>query len=226
LGAGQIRSFAIPNGPCRIPIAAQAYSLNMTAVPSGPLSYLTTWPAGQTQPFVSTLNAPTGAVTANAAIVPAGTGGAVSVYVTQPANLVIDINGYFAPPGMPGELYFYPVNPCRVADTRNAASPLGQPVLNPGQARDLPLASGDCGTFSTAKTYSLNATAIPRAGLLGYLTLWPTGESQPFVSTLNSVDGTIVSNAALLPAGTGGSVTAFATDLTDLVLDVNGYFAP
>jgi hypothetical protein len=34
---------------------------------------------------------------ANAAIVPAGTNGAISVYVTDPTHVVIDINGYFAP---------------------------------------------------------------------------------------------------------------------------------
>jgi len=29
--------------------------------------------------------------------------------------------GFFAPPGTPGALYFYPLAPCRIADTRNAA---------------------------------------------------------------------------------------------------------
>jgi hypothetical protein len=45
---------------------------------------------------VSTLNSYTGAVVANAAIVPAGTGfGGINVSVTNPADLVLDINGYF-----------------------------------------------------------------------------------------------------------------------------------
>ncbi|MEO8132350.1 MAG: hypothetical protein ABI822_34965, partial [Bryobacteraceae bacterium] len=92
--------------------------------------------------------------------------------------------------------------------------------------RDLPVPNGNCGGFATAKSYSLNVTVIPTDGSLQYLTLWPTGIAQPVVSTLNSLDGTIVSNAALLPAGIAGSVTALAVDRTDLVLDVNGYFAP
>ena len=50
------------------------------------------------EPLVSTLNAPTGTVVANAAIVPAGTSGAISVYASDATDLVIDINGYFAPP--------------------------------------------------------------------------------------------------------------------------------
>ena len=67
----------------------------MTVVPAGPLSYLTLWPTGQTQPFVSTLNSFGGIVVANAAIVPAGADGAVSVYVTDPTDVILDINGYF-----------------------------------------------------------------------------------------------------------------------------------
>ena len=64
------------------------------------------------------------------------------------------------------------------------------------------------------------------AAALAYLTLWPTGQSQPFVSTLNSFDASVVANAALVPAGSGGSVSAYVTNATDLILDVNGLFAP
>jgi hypothetical protein len=94
---GSTRNFPIPQSSCGIPSSAQAYSLNMTVVPQGPLSYLTTWPTGQPQPFVSTLNSFDGRVVANAAIVPAGTNGSTSVFVTNPTDMVIDINGYFAP---------------------------------------------------------------------------------------------------------------------------------
>jgi len=69
----------------------------VTVVPSGVLYYLTAWPAGLSQPLVSTLNSFDGSIVANAAIVPAGTNGAISIYVTNPTHLVLDINGYFAP---------------------------------------------------------------------------------------------------------------------------------
>ena len=77
------------------------------------------WPTGQQpQNPVSTLNNLTGTIVANAAIVPAGTGG--NITVVSPSNdtdLVIDINGYFAPAGQ-GGLSLYPAVPCRVIDTR------------------------------------------------------------------------------------------------------------
>ncbi|MFS8087060.1 MAG: trypsin-like serine peptidase, partial [Acidobacteriota bacterium] len=83
MAAGESRSFALPSAACGIPSNAVAYALNATVVPSGPLGWLTLWPAGSGQPTVSTLNAPDGRTKANAAIVPAGIGGAVSAYVTD-----------------------------------------------------------------------------------------------------------------------------------------------
>src|SRR5262249_28757322 len=161
----------------------------------------------------------TGTVTANAAIVPAGAGGAINAYVTNATDLVIDINGYFAPPGGPGELAFYPVNPCRISDTRNPAGPFGGPAMSAGLIRDFPIPNSPCGLPTSARAYSLNATVLPSGGPLSFLTLWATGQSQPLASTLNSLDGSIVSNAAIVPAGSGGSASAYVSHPVDLILD-------
>jgi hypothetical protein len=95
LSVGSTRSFEVPQSACGIPATAKAYAMNVTAVPSGPLGYLTTWPAGGTQPLVSTLNSLDGAIASNAAIVPAGTNGAINIFVTNNTHVVLDINGYF-----------------------------------------------------------------------------------------------------------------------------------
>ena len=225
LAAASIRSFPIPQSPCGVPNTAQAYSLNVTVVPDGRLSYLTLWPGGKIQPFVSTLNdwAPDGA-TANAAIVAAGSNGEVSVFVTDPTEVILDINGYFVSfPG--GNSYsFYPVPPCRVADSRGPAGQFGGPSMFAGQTRDFPIPLSPCGVPPAAKAYSLNATVVPQSPL-SYLTLWPTGTPQPLVSTLNAWTGTAVANAAVVPAGANESISAFVTNATDLILDINGYFA-
>ncbi len=212
-------------GVCGVPANAQAYSLNATVVPAGPLGYLTLWPTFAAQPFVSTLNAPTGAIVANAAIVPAGPDGHINAFANAPTHLVIDINGYFAPPGAPGALAFNAVTPCRVADSRNPNGSLGGPALAAGLPRIWPVASSNCGLPASAGAYSMNATVVPPAGL-GYLTMWPTGQAQPLVSTLNAAEDPIVANAAIVSAGTVGAISSFASSATHLVLDVNGYFAP
>jgi hypothetical protein len=216
LTAGSTRSFPIQSGGCGLPSGAEAYSLNVTAVPRGKLDYLTMWPSGQSQPLVSSLNAPTGAVTANAAIVPAGDGGNVSVFVTGDTDIVLDVNGYFAAPGANG-LSLYAITPCRELDTRSSSGAfigtLGVDVQGSG-----------CAASPSAQAYVLNATVVP-TGSLGYLTLWPAGETQPAVSTLNAIDGTATSNMAIVPT-INGSIDAFSSSSTQLILDVSSYFAP
>ena len=64
------------------------------------------------------MNSLDGRIKANAAIVATGSGGEVSVYVTDPAHVILDVNGYFVPAGTPGALAFYALDPCRVIDTR------------------------------------------------------------------------------------------------------------
>jgi hypothetical protein len=226
MDADSTRNFTIPASSCDIPATAQAYSLNVTVVPQGSLSYLTIWPTGQPQPLVSTLNSLDGRIKANAAIVAAGTSGAVSVFTSDTSHVILDINGYFTTPAnAPSGLLFYPVTPCRVMDTRNPPGPLGGLILAAGAGRTVPMLLSACGLPGSAAAYSINMTVVP-TGSLGYLTTWPTGSPQPLVSTLNDPTATIVANAAIVPAGTGGSIEVFATDQTHLIIDVNGYFAP
>jgi len=225
LASQSSRSFAIPSSACGIPFTAAAYSLNVTVVPSATLGYVTVWPTGQAQPLVSTLNSLDGRIKSNAAIVPAGTSGAVSVFATDATNVILDINGYFVPVTNSAALAFYPVIPCRVADTRNASGSLGGPSLVGNQTRSFPVLSSSCGIPPSAQAYSLNFTAIPQ-GSLGYLSVWPVGQAQPLVSTLNAPTGTVTANAAIVPAGTGGAIDLFVTNATDMVIDINGYFAP
>jgi hypothetical protein len=219
------RDFPIPQSVCNVPANAAAYSLNVAVVPQGPLGYLTLWPTGLTRPLAATLNSVDGRIKANAAIVPAGAGGAVSVFVTNTTDVVLDIDGYFVPATDPTALAFYTLPPCRVADTRDPNGALGGPNLTAGVPRGFPVINSVCNVPSSARAYSMNFTAIPR-GPLGYLSLWPAGSSQPLVATLNAPTGQVTANAAIVPAGLGGDIEAFVTTDADLVIDINGYFAP
>src|ERR1022692_825038 len=128
---GTFQNFAISGaGTCGILASAAAYSMNVSVVSGGPLGYLTVWPAGQLQPLASTLNSLDGRIKANAAIVPAGASGEISVYASNTTNVIVDVNGYFAPVSL-STLAFYPLPPCRVADTRHSTYPpgLGPPFL-------------------------------------------------------------------------------------------------
>src|SRR5579872_1165169 len=226
IAGGTSRDVPVPSSPCSIPSGAQAYSLNITVVPPGPLTYLTVWPTGQTQPTVSTFNSFDGRIVANAAIVPAGTNGSISVFVSDATHVIIDINGYFSTATTANASAFYALTPCRIADTRRSdlAAGFGQPFMTGNSSRSFPIPISGCSVPGTAQAYSLNVTVVPHHGL-GYLTAWPTGAVQPVVSTLNSADGSTLANAAIVPAGTNGAVRVFVTDDTDVIIDIDGYFA-
>jgi hypothetical protein len=218
LTSGQERDFPVLSSSCHIPSSAQAYSMNFTVVPYNGevLGYLTVWPQGAQRPVVSTLNNLTATLVANAAIVPAGTGGGIAAYTSGNTQLVADIDGYFAAPGT-GGLSLYTEAPCRVLDTRNGSGAFsGELTVN--------VVGSACAPPSSAKAYVLNATVVPQ-GVLGYLTLWPDGETQPLVSTLNAYDGAITSNMAIVPTN-NGSIDAYAAGMTQLILDISSYFAP
>jgi len=143
--------------------------------------------------------------------------------------MLFDTNGYFAPPLSAG-LHFYPVTPCRIADTRAAAGFSGQfgpPTMAAGTTRMFVVPSSSCGIPTTASAYSLNFTVVPPSGgPQANLTTWPAGLStgMPNVSTLNYA-GSVVANAAIVPAGTNGAINVYVNFATDVLFDINGYFA-
>jgi len=219
-------------GRCPIAGNAKAVSINVTAIPADKLGFLTLWASGS-QPFISTLNATNGGVVSNAAIVPTDGGSSISAFVTDAAHLVIDVNGYFIDGSDPQALSFYTLAPCRAVDTRDSQGKtglFGPPSLTAATgSRRIPMLSSSCGIPSSAKAYSLNVTVVPKSAL-GYLTLWPSDQPQPFVSTLNAPDGRLLANAAIVPAAADGSVSVYAflppQGSTDVIVDINGYFAP
>ena len=235
ISGGTARSFPLAQSgnPCNIPSNVIAYSLNVTVVPQHPLGYLTIWPTGDAQPLVSTVNSPDGRAKANAAIVLAGSpSSAVSVYVSGSTNVILDIDGYFVA-AAGNMLAFYPLTPCRVVDTRATNFPqgLGAPRFANMETRELPvLTNSPClqGLPNTPQAYSFNVTAVPNpvGQSLNYLTIWPSNQNQPVVSTLNNPTATVVANAAIVPADpVNGYVSVFTYNSTDVIIDTNGYFA-
>lgn len=222
IAGGMSQAFSIPQSTCNIPSTAAAYSLNVTLVPfSGPVYVVTVWPTGQTQPSSSLMNSYDSRVKANAAIVPAGTPNQeISVYVSNAANIVLDVDGYFVP-ATDSAYAFYPLTPCRIADTR------GGQYLHANTPSTFAITGSSCDVPATATAYSLNFTVLPRNDDVWVFTAWPAGLPMPGTSTLNDPTGTAVANAAIVPApATGGDIEAQASADTDLVIDINGYFGP
>ena len=94
--ANATRSFTIA-GQCGIPASAAAVSFNFAALNVSAQGDLRVFPAGGGIPLVSTLNYNGNTPNiANAAVVPLGTGGAITVQPDAVAiDLIIDVNGYY-----------------------------------------------------------------------------------------------------------------------------------
>jgi Chaperone of endosialidase len=137
--------------------------------------------------------------------------------------------GALALPGGATALVFVGMTPCRVVDTRAGQGfpgSFGLPALAGGTSRTFPIPlSANCTIPTIAQAYSFNITVVP-PGPLGFITAYPTGQPLPLAATLNSLQGFIVGNAAVVPAGTNGSIDIFASNPTDIVIDINGYYAP
>ena len=234
LAGPSTRTFPIPSSACGIPSNALAYSLNFTVVPpaNGPQANLTTWPAGLASgmPNVSTLNY-SNRVVANAAIVPSGTNGSINVFANYPTDVLFDINGYFAPPTSAFGWDFYPLTPCRIADTRAAsgfAGAFGPPSMPGLSTRPFDPTASPCRVPAPLlSAYSLNFTVVPpSSGPQTNLTTWSaTRPSMPNVSTLNFA-GDVVANAAIVVALFSPVIDVFVNYPTDVLFDINGYFAP
>ena len=144
----------------------------------------------------------------------------------------------------PNALTFIAITPCRLVDTRggtfNGISPFSGPSIPGTGSITIPVQStteastntapAPCGVIpSIAQAYSFNVTVVPHSGgAVDYVSLWPAGGTQPFVATLNDPQGIIAANAAIVPAGAplgGISVYNAGPATTDVVIDMNGYFA-
>src|SRR6266542_2720161 len=109
LSQGAPRNFDLNSDPqCPgIPSAVEAYSLNITVTNTQGPGFILIYPQGGTQPTVSTVNYVAGQTIANAAIVPAGTAGGVTVIAgVSGTDLIVDINGYFTGEYNPGVRLF------------------------------------------------------------------------------------------------------------------------
>lgn len=221
MAKGETRRFRIPATPyCTVPPGATAYSATLTVVPPAPLPFMTLWPAGGSQPNVSSINSFVGRILANNVIVPASGDGSIDVYAFDRTDFIVDINGYFAPDNGQG-LYYFPVTQCRANDSTVTGG-----IYPDDSTRTITVPSaGNCGGIpATAKGYVVNVTAVPGGSPMPFLTVYPTGQSRPNASVLNAFQGQTVTNSTIVPAGTNGALDVYAFRRTHAVVEISGYF--
>ena len=112
------------------------------------------------------------------------------------------------------------LTPTRLLDTRATGTPLG-----PGGSLNLTVAGVD-GVPGTATAVAINVT-VTNTTAASYLSVYPAGGARPVVSNLNWASGETVPNLVIVPVGTSGQVSFYNyAGRTDVVVDLEGYFAP
>ena len=203
-----------------VPSGVEAVTLNVTVDNATAPSYITAFPKGATRPVASNLNFVAGQIVPNRVIVKVGAGGKVSLFnAAGNVDLIADVNGYFTDlSGSPSGDVFIGLTPNRIMDTRLGGSPLAANSTLHMNVR------GQGGIPAGAHTAVLNVTVTnPTAG--SYLTLWPTGATQPVASDLNFVAGLTVANKVIVKIGANGQVDVFnAAGSTQVIVDVVGWY--
>ncbi len=139
-----------------------------------------------------------------------------------------------------GPYTFYPMQPCRLVDTRSSISPVlpgewGPPSLAARADGDpytgdrvfTGVLASHCSVPSNAKAISVVVTALNYQAL-GRFTIYPAdATSRPAVSTMNYRMGDGIANVGtVIPLSADGKFRVFSNQNADFILDVNGYYKP
>jgi hypothetical protein len=226
LAAKEVRPQTTRSTCSGVPQNAVAITGNATIFGPSGAGYITLYPSNADRPTVSNLNYDTNqtAPVPNSFTVRLGSDGAFNIYAEAPTHFIVDITGYYAPPGE-GGMYFYPLPaPVRLLDTRPDPSciPNNTPLSGGGT---LVVKTGDCGSANipaSAKAVVGNATAV-NSRSQGYVTLFPEGQP-PLASNLNFDPGRNVPNAFVVGLNSG-SFSIYASGASDIIIDIAGYFS-
>jgi uncharacterized protein (DUF1800 family) len=206
-----------------VPLSATAASLNVTVVNPQGEGYLTVWPCG-TRPLASSLNFRAGQVVPNGLLAPLSASGALCLFSSAETDVIVDIAGWFDGDAFTG------ATPKRLVDTRVGAGAV-QAKVGAGNVLEFavtgqPLTSArGVSTVSPAAmaAAALNVTIVNPEGP-GYLTAWPCGTARPNASNMNFEAGDVLANGVIAPVGAEGKVCVFASKLTDVIVDLVGWF--
>lgn len=109
--------------------------------------------------------------------------------------------------------------PARILDTRQTGQTIG-----PGATLDLTVTGGSVPAAATAVALNVTVTGTSAGS---YLSAYPAGGSRPLVSNLNWAPDQTIPTLVIVPVGSAGQVAFHnAQGDTQLVVDLEGYFAP
>ena len=231
-----------------VPTGAQAVVANMTAInrsTSG--TYVTAFPAGGSAPEASNINLPGKALGTNLVIVQLSPSGRISIFNSVgSADVILDVEGYFAAPGGTGAGEFHSIPPLRICDTRakqgtvcagatnnpltaTTSAGVWRRVLLSGLPPDAPGGTPSIpATGAAGAAFNLTATGGTKATLLAVQApnsadLCPTTPAR--FSNVNPAAGGSRPNRVISSLGPDEDVCVFnAVGSINFIIDVDGWF--
>jgi len=205
---------------------ATAVMLNLTATNTTAAGFVTAWPTGTGLPLASNLNFSAAQTVPNLALAKLGNGGGVSLFNSAgTTDLIADTAWYFNASSQVTALV-----PARVLDTRPGFATVdgqfaGSGALGSGQKLDLKV-TGRGGVPAGGVAGVIMNVTVTGPSANGFVTAWPSGQSQPLASNLNFTPAQTVPNLVVTGVGTNGEVSLFnSAGNTQLIADVTGWFA-
>lgn len=218
-----------------VPVGATSVAFNLTATNTLDRGWFSITPGDAGTYAASTVNWPGGQdVIANGLTVKVAPDRTVKVFngAGQPTDAVLDIVGYFMPPGAAGDV-FHELTPTRVYDSR-IAGPGGTPDPVPGGGNRVVLMANGIApptpdvvpAGATAVAYNISAVDTSSRG---WFAVTP-GDAATFrSSTVNWPGaGDVIDNGQFVKVDANRQIKIFngSADATNVVVEVLGYFTP
>lgn len=128
------------------------------------------------------------------------------------------------------EMQYVPVAPCRIVDTRLGGGPISTNASRTFYVTGtvgFPTSggkSGGCGIPAGASAAAISVTTTASSGI-GYLTLYAEGITRPLANQTSFRAGVDTTTQANAPLGSStGRVSVYASNRTQVVMDVSGYY--
>jgi hypothetical protein len=218
--AGETVNLTVAGGSSPVPDGIRTVAINLTATNATATSYIAAWPAGEAQPWVSSLNLRPGETRANLVIAKVGANGQISLFNAAGAvDLIGDIVGFYQ-----DDAKYVSLSPQRVFDTREGQ---GAPKakIPAGNAVEVPVTGvGGVPFGAKAVVINLTGTNASTSTFVSALPTWTPGEV-PGTSSINLVPGELAANLTIAKVSPTGTIRVYnGAGTTDAIGDVVGYF--
>ncbi len=199
-----------------VPAGTTAVSVNVVTVDPVSQGYVTVYPCAVARPFTSAVQSQVGRIVSGSAIVPLGADGSFCVFSNTTTEIVVDMNGSFAPSA---RARYEPMIAQRRLDTRSSGRRLEAGEVVRVHTRGFGGGTADS-TAASVTIHALDATAS------GFVTAWPCDTPRPWASSANVMANSSVSNEVDVAVGATGEVCLLVSATMHLAVDINGWYGP